>query len=314
MIIVKNKYFIITIDTEADNQWDVTKESTTENVLFLPRFQELAEKYEFKPVWLSTYEIVKDERFVKYFKSKQDLNLCEIGAHLHAWNNPPLYELNHVTDQRPYLIEYPKKIMEQKLSMLTDLIFDKFKLKPISHRSGRWAMNNEYFRILKKYGYKVDCSVTPNVDWSSFLGETGIGGSNYTSYSKRPSVINGILEIPVTIRNLRIFNKSRIHSFRNFMHECKTLVFKEKVWLRPLNNNYLYQMKKIIDLDEYYVMFMIHSSELMPGGSPNFKDEYSINKLYENIEELFKHAKKRGYVGITLREYYDRKVKNDNNK
>ena len=61
-------------------------------------------------------------------------------------------------------------------------------------------------------------------------------------------------------------------------------------------------------------MFMIHSSELMPGGSPNFKDENSIENLYIDIESIFSYAKSKGYVGITLREYYDRKVKNDISK
>ena len=61
-------------------------------------------------------------------------------------------------------------------------------------------------------------------------------------------------------------------------------------------------------------MFMIHSSELMPGGSPNFKDEKSIEDLYNETEKLFKYAKSKGYIGITLREYYERKIKNDNNK
>ena len=39
------KDFLITIDTEADNQWDFDHEISTENAKFLPRFQELAEKY-----------------------------------------------------------------------------------------------------------------------------------------------------------------------------------------------------------------------------------------------------------------------------
>lgn len=33
-------------------------------------------------------------------------------------------------------------------------------------------------------------------------------------------------------------------------------------------------------------MFMLHSSEMMPGGSPSFPDEKSIEELYECIEKL----------------------------
>ena len=55
--------------------------------------------------------------------------------------------------------------------------------------------------------------------------------------------------------------------------------------------------------DSDYAMFMLHSSEMMPGGSPSFPDEQSIEKLYECIERLFLYAKQRGYEGCKLSEY-----------
>src|SRR5581483_11182584 len=53
-----------------------------------------------------------------------------------------------------------------------------------------------------------------------------------------------------------------------------------------------------------YVEFMLHSSELMPGGSPTFSSMASIERLYRDIERLFEHAQRR-FGGQTLREYYD---------
>ena len=41
-----------------------------------------------------------------------------------------------------------------------------------------------------------------------------------------------------------------------------------------------------------YLMFMLHSSEFMPGGSPSFIDNESIENLYRNLEVLFKHISK----------------------
>lgn len=48
---------------------------------------------------------------------------------------------------------------------MTELIREKFGFVPVSHRAGRWAMNREYFRLLHKYGYKIDCSYTPGINW-----------------------------------------------------------------------------------------------------------------------------------------------------
>lgn len=49
-------------------------------------------------------------------------------------------------------------------------------------------------------------------------------------------------------------------------------------------------------------MFMIHSSELMPGGSPSFPDETSINALYHSLE-IFFEAISDDYIGMTIGDY-----------
>lgn len=58
-----------------------------------------------------------------------------------------------------------------------------------------------------------------------------------------------------------------------------------------------------------YLEFMIHSSELMPGGSPYFKDSNAIDKMYATIDELFAYACKLGYEGETLESYTNRFLK-----
>ncbi len=301
------KIFLITVDTEADNQWDVTHPITTENAKFIPRFQELSEKYHFKPVWLITYEMAQDPFLVKYLRPKQEAGLCEIGMHLHAWHTPPDFALARTTGQRDYLIEYPTEIMDKKIETMTKLIAQNFGKAPISHRSGRWAMDERYFGLLSKYGYKVDCSVTPYVNWSSQLGATGMSGSDYSNEKHRPYYVNSdILEVPMTVKKLSFLNLQKIHSVHNLAGEIKRLCTGRYQWLRPdktLNSKGIYKLIDKAAWDNDYLMFMIHSSELMPEGSPNFISDQSIERLYLLIEEIFKRSTNLGYVGQTLQEF-----------
>jgi hypothetical protein len=62
----------------------------------------------------------------------------------------------------------------------------------------------------------------------------------------------------------------------------------------------------INDEDTDYIMFMIHSSELMPGGSPYYQTAESIECLYYVLEELFSYLV-NSYNGVTLGEYYKEK-------
>lgn len=306
-----NKYFIITIDTEGDNlwQWKVGDQIHTENAKYLPRFQELCEKFNFKPVYLTNYEMASDDFFVNYFKEKFDNNLCEIGAHLHAWNNPPQFDLPKEQNGAPYLIEYPKEIMEEKIKTLNELLQTKFNKKIVTHRAGRWATNEDYFKILIKYGYKIDCSVTPHVDWTSHKGQTQDGkGSNYSSLPEKCFKIfdndKYILETPTTIKELKISFSNKSNKLIAIAQKIKYLFVKRKIWLRPNKNN-LKEMQKLVDKCNAndYIMFMLHSSELMAGGSPTFKTQDDIDGLYVNLEKLFSYIFNKGYEGITLKDY-----------
>lgn len=306
---IRNKYFIITIDTEADNQWDLEHTITTENAKYLPRFQELCEKYEFKPVWLTNYEMAMDDGFVSYMKDKQDAGLCEIGMHLHAWYTPPEYELPKVSRGREYLVEYPEDIMEAKIVTMTELIADRFGIRPVSHRAGRWAMDDRYFSLLEKHGYLVDCSVTPGMDWSKHMGVTGVGGSDYSKNSDKPYMMGDkLLEVPLTIRNIHAFDKGMVVDARSCLSECKKLVLGRKQWLRQdnllsweANLKLINTVYKEADVD--YMMFMIHSSELMPGGSPTFVSDGDIEWLYGALDSIFSRISRLGYKGCTLKEY-----------
>lgn len=308
---MEKKQFIITIDTEGDNLWNwkIGDEITTENTKFLPRFQNLCNEFGFKPVWLTNYEMVMDDQFVKFAKTEQEKGNCEVGVHLHAWNNPPYYDLPKDNNAAPYLIEYPIDIMHQKFDTVYKLLCDKFENKPVTHRAGRWTMNQTYFDILAEYGIQYDCSVTSGIDWSVCTGQTrGSKGSNCKNNSKLPYLVSTspnnatVMELPVNVKIIHEFKKSNIHSVRNFVGETLRFVKGRHCWLRPNGKN-LEEMitfsDEIYNSEAPYAMFMLHSSELMPGGNPTFKNENDIDKLYSDIKEFFLHIEKRFY-GITI--------------
>lgn len=308
------KYFIITIDTEADNQWVYDNPISTENTIYLPRFQELCEKYDFKPVWLTTYEMANDERFVKYFKEKQDSGKCEIGMHLHGWSTPPEYELSIICKERPFIYEYPTDIIEQKVKSITECLTEKFGKAPVSHRAGRWAIDDEYLRILQKYGYKIDCSVTPGINWGNTKGQTGKGGPDFSKFNNNIKLIEGIYEVPVTIENVQYFNSRKLipnRHLRSWLYalvdELRNYKTEKQQWLRPDCLLCFNGLKLVVDSaisnGNEYIMFMIHSSELMPGGSPTFSTQQSIDLLYKLLLKLFDYIKKHSYEGITLRDF-----------
>jgi hypothetical protein len=313
-------FFIITIDTEGDNLWSFPHEITTANSKFIPRFQGMCERYGFKPVYLTNYEMVRDKAFVEFGKDCLRNGTAEIGMHLHAWNNPPLKAiLKDDFAHNPYLIEYPEKLQKEKITLLTELLEETFEVKMVSHRAGRWAINSTYVKHLISKRYLVDCSVTPMVSWRYMKGNPNdVGGSDFSFFPRHAYYmdpdnidkegISSFLEVPMTISS-RFPLWTRIS--QRFLPPTNTVTQRLRQiasprWLRPDGKNIL-RLHKLVNYAKRhkldYIEFMLHSSELMPGGSPVFKDEYSIERLYDHLDELFSNVCSY-FSGITLKEYY----------
>lgn len=304
------KKFIITIDTESDNQWNIQQKQTTENAKYIPRFQSLSEKYGFKPVYLIDYSMANDASLVRYLKGKSLQGLCEIGMHLHAWDTPPRHEIDGSTKERPYLIEYPKNIMDAKIKSMTDLITSRFEQSIVSHRAGRWAVNNDYIHLLHKNGYKIDCSITPGVNWQKQMGAS-LPGPDYSTekcsiyrYDCEPEM----LEIPMTIRKMHCGSLRKNDGMVPFVKDIIKNIIGRNIWLRPALFSYEDMIKLIQVVEnekEEYMEFMMHSSELMPGGSPYYTTEEAIEKMYKELTLLFDYVSMKGYSGVTLAEMYN---------
>ena len=316
--------FIITIDTEGDNIWSRPRTVTTHNAAHLPRFQSLCEKYRLRPTYLSNWEMAQCPRFRDFGRDVIARDAGEIGMHLHAWNNPPLTPLSADDDHHhPFLIEYPVDQMRQKISAMTGALEDAFQVRMLSHRAGRFMFDETYAQILAEAGYLVDCSVTPHVSWKGKPGAPGgKGGVDYSDFPESAYFVDlqciqgagnsSLLEVPITVVQQRypqlverIRKQVRSISFgRRVMHR----LFPQTAWLRPNGRNrqtLLSILSRARDEGRDFVEFFLHSSELMPDGSPTFPSAESIEALYADLDAIFSAAG-NGFEGLTLGAYHHR--------
>jgi hypothetical protein len=310
--------FLITIDTEGNNVRLDRPEAPTDNARFLPRFQELCDRYGFKPTYLTNYEMAMDSEYVEWARDQIMRGSAEVGMHLHAWNSPPLRALTK-DDYRyaPYLIEYPDNIMREKITFMTDLLAEKFGRRPTSHRAGRWGFDERYAKLLLQHGYIVDCSVVPGVSFASSLGAPqGKGGPDFRQFPEHAYFIDpadirlgsryGLLELPVTTMSVRPYFK-RLARLPGIAGRVGRRLQKLE-WLRPNGNNIgamLWCVDRSVSENRPYIEFMLHSSELMPGAYRTFATAQSIEVLYEHMEMLFERIAKN-FAGETLTEYAEK--------
>ncbi len=288
----------VTIDTEGDDLWSKPREITTRNAEYLPRFQSLCERFGFKPVYLTNYEMAMCEAFVEFARDALVRGTCEIGMHLHAWNSPPLVPLTSDDfHYQPYLIEYPDPVMKEKIKIVTRLLEDRFDQAMVSHRAGRLGFDGRYAAMLLDEGYRVDCSVSPGLDWRGTPGDpNGNGGTDYSHFPDNPYFLSpsdisvptsgGLLEVPMTIRSSGLYRRApwvyRIPLLRQVANRLVSPARAEGA---------------------AHLDFSLHSSELMPGGSPSFREATDIERLYGDLEVLFEELSK-WCRGMTLKEFH----------
>ena len=260
-----------------------------------------------------------DPRLAEFGRDVLGRGAGEIGMHLHAWNSPPLDVTVSDDDARhaTYLIDYPASVLGEKGRFMTGLLEDSFGVKMRSHRAGRWTMDERYARALADCGYTVDCSVTPGLSWRRNAGAPGkAGGSDYRRFPRRPYFVDlddiarpgdsELLEVPMTTHAaaaLAALPDTRL---------VGSLQDRLAVWLRPKGTRHdaaRWALRRSLARGDEVAMFMLHSSELMPGGSPAFRDAAAIEDLYVELEAVFALAA-ASCVAMTLAEYradYDRR-------
>jgi len=316
--------FILTIDTEGDNQWNHGCDLTIENIKYVPRFQNFCDKFQIKPTYLVTSEICENTLAKEIFTDYLSTGRAEIGAHLHSWTTPPFQDIVGYRSNDKYhafAYELPKDLLTEKIENLTNLIETSFGERPRSFRSGRYGFNEEIARILAENLYLVDSSVTPFVNWSAIQGiPGGSGGPDFLENTPFPYRYyfgnSSLLEIPITIlptkfplnRNLNLSRHYFRHVDKNlFLKMFRRLFFSDQpLWLRPHRwmNIGLFDelLNEALRKKLPYVVMMFHSSELMPGCSIYRPDPESVEDLYKTLESLYIFLRKNCIDSVTLTE------------
>lgn len=288
---------LVVIDTEEEFDW--SKPFSRNNVGATsihnqPLAHRVFEKYGIVPSYLVDYPVA-DSEFAAVLRELRQQGLCEIGAQLHPWVNPPHEE--EVNERHSYPGNLPPALERDKLLALTDMIVRKFAVEPVAYKAGRYGFGPSTMAILEELGYHIDTSVMPYTDFSEF------GGPNYANYPARPFWFGNtrpILEVPVS-RGLAgisdaisapLFNKINAKPWRRYHLPgvLSRLGIVERITLTPegvdhsahrrLTRALLKQGHKVFTLS-------YHSSSMAPGNTPYVRTQRDLDNFLRTMDRYF---------------------------
>lgn len=302
---------VITIDTEEDSwgNWRSAK-STTYNLMQIPMIQEVFDRVGAIPTYLVNYSVIRDKDGSHKLSKILDKNRCEIGAHCHPWNTPPIEE--ELNQRNSMLCNLSYDLIRRKMESLQGAITMRFDYAPVCFRAGRWAFSSDVATVLQTLGYKIDTSITPLTDWTDEYGPD-FSKAQISPYRFEPEKIfvpnrNGsILEVPPTIgflqKNFRLCQKTRngiLNIYLKKLHLIGFLDWSRMMnlrWLSPENStlNEMIQLAKNFIHNGHSILNMFfHSNSLLIRKTPFVRSEEDLKVFVERIEKFLEFCLTEG--------------------
>ncbi|QCC85252.1 hypothetical protein DDIC_05060 [Desulfovibrio desulfuricans] len=302
---------IVSLDVEEEGLFSGNYAATgcgVRNVALLRRLAPLTSDLGFPLTLFCAHTVFTNAEACSHLAWMRDHCNAEIAAHLHHWSTPPLegdeapeQAIKHGPPTRTDRL--PRQLLRQRLRTLLDAGRD-FQGAPLtSFRMGRWDLKDSVRPLLAEEGITFDSSVCP-------LRAFKDGPDHFLAPSD-PYWLDdapGLLESPVTQIPLS-------RTLARLWHGCAQgagwadsfhflgALSPNPVWhnaavMRAATRLHMARGGKVLSL-------FWHSSEMLPGGSPNIPDQRAAdalyNKIYAFLSWLARNYAVRGVTAAQLR-------------
>lgn len=300
-------YVIVSLDVEEEGLFSGNYAASgcgVRNVALLPRLAPLTQDLGFPLTLFCAHTVFSSPEARPHLAWMRDHCQAEIAAHLHHWSTPPLTDGEGSDggaqkDGPPVRTDkMPRQLLRRRLRTLLDAGRD-FQGAPLSSfRMGRWDLKASVRPLLAEEGITFDSSVCPLRVFSG-------GPDHFLAPTEPywPEDCPGLLESPVTQVALfpplaRLWhgltsNKALVDSFHFWGALSPNPVWHSPAVMRAATRLLLRRGGRVLSL-------FWHSSEMLPGGSPNIPDQAAADALYQKIYSYLRWLRENyNVMGLT---------------
>lgn len=306
-------YVIVSLDVEEEGLFSgnyAARGCGVRNVALLPRLAPLTHDLGFPLTLFCAHTVFSSPDARPHLSWMRDHCRAEIAAHLHHWSTPPLTDGEDSDDSSqkdgpPVRTDkMPRQLLRRRLRTLLDAGRD-FQGAPLtSFRMGRWDLKASVRPLLAEEGITFDSSVCPLRVFSG-------GPDHFLAPTEPywPEDCPGLLESPVTQVALlpplaRLWygltrRKALVDSFHFWGALSPNPVWHSPAVMRAATRLLVRRGGRVLSL-------FWHSSEMLPGGSPNIPDQAAADALYQKtfnyLQWLRENYNVMGLTAAQLRE------------
>ncbi len=295
---------VVSLDVEEEGLFSGRYASTgcgVRNVALLERLAPLSDELGFPLTLFCAHSVLTNAAACRTLERLRDRHGAEIAAHLHHWSTPPLTaDRGAGAPTRTHLLD--RDLLRRRLTSLFEAgrAFNGAPL--VSFRMGRWDLKNCVRPLLAEQGVTLDSSVCP-------LRQHKDGPDHFLAPAD-PYWVDGatpdgeaLLEAPITqiplFRPLPALWRALVRDVprRDRFHFWGALSA-NPFWHGPRVMRAAALLHRARGGKTLSIFW--HSSELMPGGSPQTPDQKAADAHVEKIFSFFRWLRERlPVVGVT---------------
>jgi hypothetical protein len=286
---------VVVVDTEAEFDWGLPPRRTrgVSSVKRQAQVQRIFERYAVRPTFVLDYPVSSTPEGFQPLRDLYQSGACEIGAHLHPWDNPPFVEQK--TDKNSYPGNLPSELEREKLIELTRSIQENVGVRPRIYKAGRSGVGGATASILAELSYEVDVSVLPGTDLNHRLGP------DFSNCPACPYWFGDdlqLLEIPLSIGYTGLLALTGRLAYELTMNErLKALHVPailarfgliERITLTPEGISFEEQRRltrALLRKGHRIFSYSYHSSSLLPGTTPYVRNETDLQAFLRCIDQ-----------------------------
>ncbi|KMT64636.1 hypothetical protein XM47_13420 [Catenovulum maritimum] len=276
---LKSTSMLLTIDMEESFDWDEpeSSEHSSGEISGLKVFHSKCINRKITPLYLATYQILKNPVAVAFLRDAHKKNECEIGIHLHSWNTPPKLDV-----EESFQCNLSLENEKLKLDSLVNQYIEVFGCKPLVHRAGRYGVDYSSFENLAALGIKIDLSPSAGFDFSC---KGGPSFKTIDNKAKWGDETQNLLCVPVPYS---MFSRGPDLITKHFQFISKHIFSCEAVRLSPEGNTASRMKiltKNLIKEQLDSLIVTVHSTSFEDGENPYSTGDGKVEKLMDTLFE-----------------------------
>lgn len=304
---------VVSLDVEEEGLFSGhyrTSDCSVSNVQLLRNLAPLSCEVGFPLTLLCAHTVFNDGPSCEVLEYMQRVAGAEIGAHLHHWSTPPLTEAEKAGGPPTRSHRMDGDLLRQRLRTLLEA-GRRFQGAPLtSFRMGRWDLRASVRPFLAEQGILVDSSVCPLRAFDAGKnGQIADGPDHFLAPSDpywvpMPSDTPTLLEVPITqvpwhpwlarAWYKALAGRPALDNFKFWGALSPNPVWHGEHVMRMATRLHVARGGRVLSL-------FWHSSEMLPGASPNIPDQKAADNLLAKIRRYLLWLRKNYDVrGVTL--------------